>query len=300
LFYENSEESMRDRSNRFKSLSALILVFSAAGTVARADVIHDETVNADLSGNYLAPSPFALPYGTSSIVFTSGVDDLGNVDLDLVRVDMPAGGLLTSVTLTDYLNPGGRSFIALQGGAVFTFDPDQNTGDPSECQPECLGFTHFGPTELGGGEAPSAALGDNLLIALNYNGEFFFQGFDIPLPDSQYVFWLQDNSAFEQYTIDFVVSIPGDYNGDSFVNAADYTTWRNTLGQNVNIGEGADGDRDGMIDRDDYLIWKETYGMVVGGGGASVGVDANVPEPSTALLIAIAAVSFTGALRRRG
>jgi hypothetical protein len=74
----------------------------------------------------------------------------------------------------------------------------------------------------------------------------------------------------------------GDYNGDLVVNAADFTVWRNTLGQSVaQLGEGADGDADGMIDDGDYDFWKQRFGDVVGGGTAAVGV----PEPGTLLAI---------------
>jgi len=47
----------------------------------------------------------------------------------------------------------------------------------------------------------------------------------------------------------------GDYNHDHVVNAADYTVWRNTLGQ-VGAGLAADGNFNGMIDNDDYDVWK--------------------------------------------
>jgi len=45
----------------------------------------------------------------------------------------------------------------------------------------------------------------------------------------------------------------GDYNGDLTVDAADYTVWRDTLGQAVATnGDGADGDADGTINPGDY------------------------------------------------
>jgi len=73
----------------------------------------------------------------------------------------------------------------------------------------------------------------------------------------------------------------GDYNGDLVVNAADYTVWRNTLGQSVaNFGEGADGDADGMIDDGDYDFWKQQFGTVVSPGAGASAVQL-VPEPAT-------------------
>jgi hypothetical protein len=73
----------------------------------------------------------------------------------------------------------------------------------------------------------------------------------------------------------------GDYNGDLVVNAADYTVWRNTLGQSVaNLGEGADGNQSGTIDVGDYDFWKQQFGTVVSPGAGASAVQL-VPEPAT-------------------
>lgn len=73
----------------------------------------------------------------------------------------------------------------------------------------------------------------------------------------------------------------GDYNGDLTVDAADYTVWRDTLGQNVEPGSGADGEPDGTIDVADYNFWKQRFGSVVSGSAAAV----SVPEPSVFSLV---------------
>jgi hypothetical protein len=91
----------------------------------------------------------------------------------------------------------------------------------------------------------------------------------------------------------------GDYNGDLVVNAADYTVWRNTLGQAVSFdGAGADGDGDRMIDYDDFLFWRDRYGDVVGGAGASQGALAQLPEPASAV-VALAILAFLPVRRIR-
>jgi hypothetical protein len=74
----------------------------------------------------------------------------------------------------------------------------------------------------------------------------------------------------------------GDYNGDQMVDAADYTTWRDTLGQAVaTMGDGADGDADGMIDDGDYDFWVLHFGEVLPGAGGGAAASAAVPEPAT-------------------
>ena len=56
--------------------------------------------------------------------------------------------------------------------------------------------------------------------------------------------------------------MPGDYNDDGHVDAADYTVWRDTLGQSVAAATHADGDGDGMISSADYDVWKQHFGRV--------------------------------------
>ena len=54
--------------------------------------------------------------------------------------------------------------------------------------------------------------------------------------------------------------ILGDYNRNGVFDAADYTVWRDTLGNSVTPYSGADGDGDGVITVNDYAIWKSGFG----------------------------------------
>lgn len=87
------------------------------------------------------------------------------------------------------------------------------------------------------------------------------------------------------------VAMPGDYNSDNSVDAADYVIWRDTLGQNVAVGSGADGNRDGIIGNEDYDVWYASYGNT--SAARSSGVRA-IPEPSASSLafVAIGAVAI--------
>ena len=95
-----------------------------------------------------------------------------------------------------------------------------------------------------------------------------------------------------------VISVlPGDYNGDGVADAADYTVWRSTFGQNVPAGTGADSDGNGVIDQADYDFWSLHFGQTVGslpGAGAA----AAVPEPTTAMLALFATLLVAGRARR--
>ncbi len=65
-------------------------------------------------------------------------------------------------------------------------------------------------------------------------------------------------------------SLPGDYNRDHVVNAADYTVWRNSSGQTgLLFYSGADGNGDGQITAADYELWKNHFGQAEPGAGAA-------------------------------
>lgn len=84
-------------------------------------------------------------------------------------------------------------------------------------------------------------------------------------------------------------AVPGDYNGDGTVNAADYTVWRNHLGQTFQLMNEDPSNMDGQVTSADYDFWKAHFGENGAGSGAAAGGGtAAVPEPSTSLLLLIA------------
>jgi hypothetical protein len=96
----------------------------------------------------------------------------------------------------------------------------------------------------------------------------------------------QENDIDEDYedisensfSIVTATGLTGDYNGNDEVDAADYTVWRNTLGQ-IGMGLAADGNENNEIDAEDYDLWKANFGETTGGNGTEV------PEPATILFL---------------
>jgi hypothetical protein len=88
--------------------------------------------------------------------------------------------------------------------------------------------------------------------------------------------------------------VPGDYNGNLVVDAADYTIWRDTLGSTTDLRANGDntGTSAGVIDQADFSFWKANF------GGSGAGAVAAVPEPTAGLLLALAACGC-GLVRRR-
>jgi hypothetical protein len=69
--------------------------------------------------------------------------------------------------------------------------------------------------------------------------------------------------------------LPGDYNLDDIVDAADYIVWRMTEGNTVSAFSGADGNGDTMVNNDDYVIWTANFGNVAPPGSGSAGISAD-------------------------
>jgi hypothetical protein len=83
--------------------------------------------------------------------------------------------------------------------------------------------------------------------------------------------------------------LPGDFNSDSKVDAADYVTWR--ANETANAALPNDNNVGNQTAR--YTLWRANFGNPGAGGGLSA---SSVPEPTVALLALLGAISL--ALRR--
>jgi hypothetical protein len=87
--------------------------------------------------------------------------------------------------------------------------------------------------------------------------------------------------------------VTGDYNTDGVVDAADYTVWRDHLGE-VYLPN-RDPAATGVIGEADYQTWVSNYGS-----SAASSATSSAPEPTSALLCFIAvAIGADHRLRRR-
>ena len=91
--------------------------------------------------------------------------------------------------------------------------------------------------------------------------------------------------------------LPGDFNNDGVVDAADYTIWRNHFGDETEDGINNAGDGQNGVDLADYEIWKQHFGSSNLGSGSLT--RAPVPEPTTFGLFVSGLASVLAALARR-
>ena len=79
----------------------------------------------------------------------------------------------------------------------------------------------------------------------------------------------------------FSFVLPGDYNFNGVVDAADFTVWRDNLGSSGPLGDGTgpglDGIPDGIVDLHDYDFWVANFGATSGSQSA--------PEPAGGPLV---------------
>ncbi len=81
-------------------------------------------------------------------------------------------------------------------------------------------------------------------------------------------------------------NLPGDYNGDGAVDAADYTVWRDNLGGTDESVLFGNGNGDGIIDAADYVRWRTNYGSMLTLPAPTASL-ATVPEPGALGLLSV-------------
>jgi hypothetical protein len=140
-------------------------------------------------------------------------------------------------------------------------------------------------------DAPAPEAGDEFDILDFGSLTGIFDSVELPALVSGLV-W--DNSQLLSDGILAVAAgVAGDYNDDGRVDAADYVSWRSSLGQ-VGAGLAADGNGDLHVNQADYEVWRLNVGTTLGGNSASGSLSA-VPQPNSLLLTAIAVmVVFSG------
>lgn len=156
---------------------------------ALAQVIHDESVDGDLSGDRFNPTAYVLGLGSNRLIATSSPGDR-----EFVALTVPAGMLMSALIQVDYIGEDEVAFAAVDDGPQFLVDPDAFT------TAGMLGWTHFGPLIFSNGSdiLPAMGMGSGA------------DGFVPPLPAGTYTFWLQQTGQETTYELDFfVIPAPG-------------------------------------------------------------------------------------------
>lgn len=106
--------------------------------------------------------------------------------------------------------------------------------------------------------------------------------------------------AYDNFRIEVFedsAGLEGDFNGDDVVNLADYSVWRDNLGNSdesvlSNNGNGLDG-----VDAADYALWKTNFGQSQ--ASPSTSAAQAIPEPASAGLLVLLLSAAGAATRNR-
>jgi uncharacterized protein YjbI with pentapeptide repeats len=90
--------------------------------------------------------------------------------------------------------------------------------------------------------------------------------------------------------------LPGDYDGDSEVNLADYTVWRDNLG--APAGTLPNDIVGGVIGAMQYDLWRSNFGQTAA-AFSNASISGTVPEPTSFAIIGLALASLLPNCRRR-
>lgn len=227
----------------------------------------------------------------------SGDGTLRNVGIAVTGTHAP-GQSTASVPLEGVYALAGALEIEIGGTAAGTeYDQLVSTGIV-----DLLGGLKVSLIDIGEGEfAPSAGDLFTIITAeLGVQGTFSVQL--LPELDPLLDWW----TLYRPDSVKLVVApaLPGDYNVNGVVDAADYAVWRDTLGSTTSLV--ADGNHDGSVDEDDFQLWRSTFGNFLNGSGSasdSSTTPATVPEPTTITLVFMVLVvwncSCSGRRRRQ-
>jgi hypothetical protein len=149
-------------------------------------------------------------------------------------------------------------------------------------------------------------LGESVADALHRTGTRFTLGSE---RQGEAIGWSADGNSFfstsefsnltsapiHAYQFSAPPELPGDYNNDHVVDAADYAVWRDLLESDVTLPN--ETVTRGSVTAEDYEVWRDHFGASIGGGSAGASA---VPEPGSWLLVSLsAAVMIRVRVRRR-
>lgn len=220
-------------------------------------------------------STFNFSGGQIGSEFTAEAGSVVNINGGAFEEEFSAGGEvnITGGDFDEEFEAGSGSVVNISGG---TFGNEVSFGSGSEVNLFGAGFLIDGvPANLfiqPAQNVTNAAL-DSVLSGVLADGTPF--SFDFSGDDFL--------SSTARLTLTQTFNVPGDYNGDGSVDAADYTVWRDSLGQ-VGTFFPADGNRNGRVDEADYLVWRDHFGRQA---ATSASASTTIPEPTAILLLGL-------------
>lgn len=259
---------------------------------------------------YFDTTPLGVTASTNDEEWESTTYGIGSTD-PLFNSPDPSGGIFVSTATTANGNTGigwvYQQYEAPEGvGETFTRLMLVDFGDGGDSKPDSGQWTLIQTIDMSLVDAGWFRLGidydpvtGNVVArfddqTFNFTTETdltgtFFVGYREAITAEQTRFDLLNPPIFDLVS----QNLPGDYNGNGVVDAADYTLWRDNLGNDSAVLNG-NGTGAQTVVQADYDLWKSSFGNVLPTGSASL---ASVPEPGSIVLLSLGLAAF--ACRRR-
>ena len=307
-------------NSRIVCIAFAVFMFSFAGT-ATAQITQVYSFEPDLEGFVFNGGGLTVSHETSGLGATDGSNSMKLAFTDFSGF----AGALTPNVHSAFLDPLGVDFVLFDFTNTNRFVPDnpQPGVDPTFANTSITFFGEFsdepgeeaqiqfffseepiGTLEPGTHEIEIDLTAGGLDV---FNGdikgydEYITDGF-IPLAFQIYinksVLFMDADFAWTVYIDNIRVGrmmagVPGDFNEDGSVDAADYVMWRKNDGTDNALPN--DNGLGTPIRAEHYDLWRMNFG-----GPASPSISASaIPEPASALLLIIAGVCWHGTRRRR-
>jgi hypothetical protein len=213
---------------------------------------------ADLSG-----SSFVIADGGTSINVQSfpeaGVDRRGILEFDLSSI--PRGSTINSASLTLNVNSITHSTDEYPQPLIYGYSGDGVADSADAVKTSNLLLQTNPITSLGiQSFSLSPSFFQSFVGATNAAGLLIKGGADA----HQVQFYVSEASFAtpSSLALNFTpppepLPEPGDYNGNGYPDASDYTIWRDTRGSTIDLR--ADSNGDGVVDQKDYVAWTTAY-----------------------------------------
>jgi hypothetical protein len=230
-------------------------------------------------------------------IWLGGADNLKLV----ARTGDPAPGTPNGIRFSDLLRPTLNSAGQIAFGATLTGTgvvSNNNTGIWATDQAGALQLIARTGAQLEVTPGVFSTISDLLFVGDTGNSDGRASGFN---NSGQLVFWARFTDGTQGIFVSNLVAnlhlLPGDYNKNGIVDAADYTVWRDHLGTSFDLNFNGDetGASAGVVDQADFDLWKAHFGEALGSGSAARSPNsAALPEPPSVLLttIGLATLAF--------
>ena len=174
----------------YRTYLTILVGVTLLGHTASADVVWDETLDGDLSEDYLAPTGITLAEGSNLVLFTS-LDLPGDPDREYFTFTIETGYQLSNFILEAYTTTPAENlgFIGIASGSQFPSPPTSLSPAP------LLGYSLMGLADVGTDLLPAMGQAPGAL------------GFEGPLGAGAYTVWAQETSlSLEEWRLNLVVT----------------------------------------------------------------------------------------------